>query len=301
MVWQLPPLAAIRAFEAAARLGSFTKAAEELGMTQAAVSYQIKILEERFGASLFVRKTREISLTEAGGRLAPRALEAFALLSESWESARNGAAGILSVTTLQTFASNWLAGRLGEFQLMHPRIAVRLDASSRLVDLSREEFDLGIRTGSGNWPGLIVHFLFKADYTPMLSPGLAESVGGIRIPADLYKLPFLGPGDPWWANWFAAAGETFQPERVIQGPTLGVQALESIAAMNGQGVAILSRDLYPVELAQHRLLQPFEAVGSDGDGYWLVYPESRRNAPKVRAFRDWILAKTATIRDRDAG
>ncbi|MGO4834913.1 LysR family transcriptional regulator, partial [Rhizobiaceae sp. 2RAB30] len=134
MALPLPPLAAIRAFEAAARHGSFTKAAEELGMTQAAVSYQIKLLEDRVGAPLFLRRPRQVSLTETGKRLAPAVSEAFELLSAAYQTARHGAQGTLVINTVQTFAAQWLAQHMGEFQIAHPALAVRLEASSGVVD-----------------------------------------------------------------------------------------------------------------------------------------------------------------------
>jgi LysR family transcriptional regulator, glycine cleavage system transcriptional activator len=296
MAWDLPPLGAIRVFEAAARLGSFTKAADELGMTQAAASYQIKVLEERLGTPLFIRKTRAISLTEAGERLAPRATNAFSVLSDAWLATKGGAGGVLSVTTIQTFASNWLAVHLGAFQLMHPDLAVKVDTSSRLIDFLREDMDIGIRTGNGKWPGLTTHYLFKADYTPMLSPQLAKSVGGVRRPEDLYKVTLLCPDDPWWKTWFEAAGVPFDPDRIKPGPNLGSQSYDAMAAMTDQGAAILTRNLYSTFLTKGQLVQPFDVMGSDGDGYWLVHSESRRSATKIRVFRDWILARTADLR-----
>lgn len=299
MGWELPPLGAIRVFEAAARLGSFTKAAEELGMTQSAASYQIKLLEERAGTPLFIRKTRQIALTEAGQQLAPLATGAFSALADAWLATKGGATGVLSVTTMGTFASNWLAVWLGTFQLMHPDLAVKVDTSSRLVDFTREDMDIGIRTGTGKWPGLTAHYLFKADYTPMLSPRLAASVGGIHHPEDLYKVPLCGPDDPWWKIWFEAAGVPFDPDRVIARPALGGQAYDAMAAITDQGAAILTQNLYSALLAKGQLIQPFDIVGSDGDGYWLVHLESRRNTPKIKVFRDWVLAQTADIRERE--
>lgn len=299
MAWELPPLAAIRVFEAVARLGSFTRAAAELGMTQAAASYQIKVLEERMGAPLFIRKARQISLTETGGRLAPKTTEAFSVLSDGYLAAKGGAAGLLSISTLQTFASTWLAVRLGAFQLAHPEIAVKLDTSMRLVDFTREDMDVGIRSGNGKWPDLVSHYLFKADYTPMLSPKLAESVGGIRTIDDLYKVALFGPADPWWPTWFSVAGATFNPTRVIAGPTLGTQAYEAMGAVAGQGAAILTKNFYGTLLENGQLIQPFDTVGSDGEGYWLVYAENRRNAPKIKVFRDWVLSETANVRNRE--
>src|SRR5689334_20848898 len=153
----LPPLAAVRVFEATARHLSFTRAAAELGMTQAAVSYQIKLLEERIGVPLFLRRPRQVALTEAGQRFAPQVTEAFALLADAYAAVRGIAEGTLVISTIQTFASNWLARHLGSFHLLHPSLAVRLETQSRMVDFAREEIDVGIRSGGGKWPGLVVH------------------------------------------------------------------------------------------------------------------------------------------------
>ncbi len=290
---QLPPLQAIRVFEAVARHLSFTKAAGELGMTQAAVSYQIKVLEERVGAPLFLRRPRQIVLTGAGQRLAPSVSEAFAILGQAYAAARGGADGVLCVTTVLTFASNWLAHRLGSFQIAHPALAVRLDTSSRLVDFAREDIDIAIRSGAGKWPGMEAHKLIDADFTPMVSPKLAASIGGVGEPADLLRLPILDPGDVWWAEWFAAAGVPSHDLASRPGSSMGAQAYEANAAIAGHGVAILTRALFKAELADGRLIQPFDLVGNDGHAYWLVYPEARRNVPKIRAFRDWLLAEIA--------
>ncbi|MDX8466731.1 LysR substrate-binding domain-containing protein [Mesorhizobium sp. VK23B] len=289
----LPPLQAIRVFEAVARHLSFTRAAQELGMTQAAASYQIKLLEERIGAPLFLRRPKQIELTEPGRRLAPAVSEAFAILGQAYAAARGGADGLLCVTTVLTFASNWLAQHLGSFQLAHPALAVRLDTSSRLTDFAREDVDLAIRSGGGKWPGLEAHKLLDADFTPMLSPKLAASIGGVKEPADLLRLPILDPGDVWWTQWFEAAGVAGHDLANRPGTSMGAQAYEANAAMAGHGVAILTRALFKNELADGRLIQPFDLVGDDGHAYWLVYPTARRNVPKIRAFRDWILAEIA--------
>ncbi|TIT29973.1 MAG: LysR family transcriptional regulator, partial [Mesorhizobium sp.] len=250
---QLPPLAATRVFEAVARHLSFTKAAAELGMTQAAASYQIKLLEERVGSPLFLRKPKQIVLTEAGQRLAPAVSEAFALLSGAYAAARGGADGVLCVSTLLTFASNWLARHLGSFQVAHPSLAVRLDTSNRLVDFAREDIDIAIRSGGGTWPGVEVHRLFNADFTPVLSPELAASIGGVREPADLLRLPILDPGDIWWRDWFTAAGLPVEELARRPNTSMGAQAYEANAAIAGQGVAIVTRALFKAELADGRL------------------------------------------------
>ena len=202
----LPPLAAIRVFEAAARHGSFTNAAEELGMTQAAVSYQIKLLEERIGAALFLRRPRQVILTEVGARLAPVISEAFDMMRAAIAATRENADGILTITTIPTFAANWLVPRLGSFQLAHPSLAVRLQATREIIDFARQDADIGIRSGGGRWPGMVSHKIFGADFAPMLSPALAATIGGVKTPADLLKLPIVDPSDPWWKIWFAAAG-----------------------------------------------------------------------------------------------
>lgn len=170
------------------------------------MSYQIKLLEERVGAPLFLRKPRQVVLTDTGERFARSVTEAFAILSEAWGAARGDASGTLGITTVLTFALNWLARHIGSFQLAHPSIAVRIDTSAAMVDFSREEFDVGIRSGLGEWPGVVAHKLFRADFAPMLTPALADTIGGVREPADLLKLPILDPGDAWWRQWFAAAG-----------------------------------------------------------------------------------------------
>ncbi|MCX8282372.1 LysR substrate-binding domain-containing protein [Phyllobacterium sp. 0TCS1.6C] len=288
---QLPPLSAIRVFEAAARLGSFTRAAEELGMTQAAVSYQIKLLEERIDAPLFLRRPRQVILTEVGARLSPAISEAFDLIRGAIASSRENADGILAITTIPTFAANWLVPRLGSFQLAHPNLAVRLKATRDLIDFNGQEADVGVRSGHGKWPGLTAHRIFDAQFTPMLTPALAESIGGIHKPEDLLKLPIVDPSDSWWKLWFGVVGI---PEPNLLGnprSRFGDQHLEGKAVLAGMGVGILSPVFYQTELEQGQLIQPFDIVGSEGLYYWLVYKETRRNVPKIRAFRDWLLGQ----------
>jgi LysR family glycine cleavage system transcriptional activator len=287
----LPPLSAIRAFEAAARHQSFTRAAEELGMTQAAVSYQLKLLEDRVGGPLFVRGPRGVALTEMGRRLAPAIGDAFVQLRSAFADLADGAEGVLAITALGTFATNWLVPRLGAFQLAHPKLAVKLDASNELVDFSRAEVDAGIRSGDGKWPGLAAHALFGADFTPMLSPRLLERAGPLESPADLLRLPLIDPTDTWWGEWFEAAGVptpdlSDRIELRVQN-----QQLAGRAALAGQGVAILMPAFFAEELAAGLLVQPFPIVRRSPDvHYWLVYLEARRRSPKIRAFRDWILS-----------
>lgn len=294
----LPPLSAVRVFEAVARHLSFTRAAEELGMTQAAVSYQIKLLEERVGAALFIRKPRQIVLSETGSKLAPQVEAAFALMREAFADTRGEVDNLLSISTVPTFASQWLAQNLGLFQIDHPNIAVRLDSSSALVDLLNEDFDIGIRTMADPVKkGLVAHLLVEADFTPLLSPALAESIGGVREPADLLKLPMLDPQDEWWAMWFEVAGVPGFSSEGRPMSMMNWQSLLGSAAMAGRGVTMLTPALFRDEIASGRLIRPFPLLAPAGRGYYLVYPESRRNAPKIKMFRDWMLEATAFMRE----
>lgn len=217
----LPPLAALRAFEAAARHGSFTKAGEELGMTQAAVSYQIKVIEDRVGTPLFVRRPRQVVLTETGRRLAPAVSDAFERLAAAYAEARGTMQTTLTISVAQTFATNWLVQNLGAFQMLHPMLAVRLEATQHMVDFQTEDVDAAIRGGHGQWTGLAMHKLLEANFSPMLSPRLAETIGGITRPEDLLRLPLVEPGDPWWNQWFAAAGVVTDSTSGPPSPRLG--------------------------------------------------------------------------------
>ena len=285
----LPPLATLRVFEATARLLSFTGAAQELGMTQAAVSYQIKTLEERIGTPLFLRRPRQVMLTDAGARLLPHVSEAFAILSNAFASLSGATDKVLRISCLQTFAAQWLVRRIGSFQLKHPELALRLDTSQHLISFDDDQFDAAIRSGDGKWPGLISHRLLPVRYTAMLSPDLAKRAGGIREPADLLKLPFIDPDDPWWGQWFSAAGVNVQGEMRSPRSSLSSQYLAAEAAIAGQAAAILTPALFTTEIAAGLLVQPFETLCDSGTAYWLVYPERRRNSPKIQAFRDWLL------------
>ncbi|MGD9477591.1 LysR substrate-binding domain-containing protein [Shinella sp. G-2] len=284
------PLNALRVFEAAARHASFTRAGDELGMTQTAVSYQIKLLEETLGETLFLRQPRQVVLTEAGERLAPKVAEGLAKLAEAVSDLRGATDQKLHIHSTPTFALQWLSRTIGDFQLKHPNIAVRLSTSQDVIDFAREEADVAIRWGKGNWPGLTCHRVMRMDFAPMLSPALAASIGGLREPADLLKLPIISARDIWWRTWFAAAGvdnpdlDRFPPNE------LGTQTIDAQIAMAGQGVAILSPGHFRQEVALGQLYQPFPLTCNDGRDYWLAYPENRQNIQKIRAFRDWILA-----------
>jgi LysR family glycine cleavage system transcriptional activator len=197
--------------------------------------------------------------------------------------------GLLSVSAADTFATRWLAPRLVSFEMAHPKITVRLETMSRMVDFAREGFDVGVRTGRGDWPGLKAHKLFAIEFTPLLSPELLSRAGNIASPADLLKLPFIEWADEWWREWFALSGIT-DPQL---GPTpsfqLTTQMMASQVAIAGQGVAILTPAFFAKEIASGRLVQPFDIVAKSASDFWLVYSEARRNSPKICAFKDWIL------------
>jgi LysR family glycine cleavage system transcriptional activator len=287
----LPPLTAVRAFEAAARHQSFTKAAEELGMTQAAVSYQVKMLEDRLGKPLFVRLPKKVELSETGRRLAPAVAAAFQGLHVAFAELKETDDAVLAATVVHTFATNWLVPRLGAFQQQHPEIAVRIDLSGRNVDFTREEFDIGIRGGRGKWPGLRADQLIPIAFTPLCSPDFVKRHGPWSTPADMLKAPRLDAHDEWWRLWFQEAGIADVPPAVPSNVSLDVQSLLGTAAIAGQGIAMLMPSFFAGDLAAGRLVQPFDLMATDSTAYWLVYPETRKNVRKIRAFRDWILGE----------
>lgn len=288
----IPPLAAVRVFESAARHENFTTAAAELGMTQAAVSYQIKLLEERLGVPLFLREKRRVTLSEAGRRIAPLVAGAFDTLSDAFSAVLADDEAMLKISTTQTFASNWMAPRLGLFQMERPELAVRLHTDAALVDFARDDIDVAVRSGVGFWPGLKRHFLFRLHVTPMCSPAFLER-HELTSPHHLLGVPRLSPDDIWWKLWFAAAGLVPEPDSRSRGIRLDSQAAEGNAAMAGHGVGMLSPLMWRPELDSGRLVQPFALHVNEGPSYWLVYPEHRRGQAKIRAFRDWLLSEMA--------
>jgi len=287
------PLNALRVFEAVARHMSFSRAGDELGMTQTAVSYQIKLLEDHLGEQLFLRQPRQIVMTATAERMLPAVGKAFDLVNEAMLAARQASSETLEIHSSPTFASHWLARNLGSFQLAWPTIAVRLLRVSKITDFNRDPADISIRWGVGPWPDQECHLLGRFSFAPMLSPGLADSAGGLSKPEDLLRLPIIGAQQESWLHWFASAG--------VESPDLSThtrhnyveQDLCANAALAGQGVAILNHIFFAEELASGRLIAPFNHRCSDEIGVWLVYPESRRNTPRIKAFREWITAAVA--------
>ena len=291
---RLPPLSAIRVFEAAARHEHFTTAAEELGMTQAAVSYQIRALEERVGVKLFERGKGRVKLSEAGRRLLAPLSDAFDRIDGAFATLRAEDENLLAISTTATFANTWLAWRIGGFQIEHPALAVRLETGAGLVDFARDEFDLAIRAGMGKWPGLHAQKVIDIDFTPMMSPKLLaewqEAHPGRELePADLVDMPQVNSNDPWLAQWLKEAGVDVgeQPQR--PGIQLDSQTAEGTAAMASRGVATMSPFFWRWDLTEGRLVRPFAQTASRGWAYWLVYPEHRHAVPKIKRFCEWLL------------
>jgi LysR family glycine cleavage system transcriptional activator len=294
---KLPPLAAIRAFEAAARTENFTAAAAELGMTQAAVSYQVKSLEERLGAPLFLREKGRVRLTPLGGRLLPSLSSAFDSIEAAFSSHREEDESLLTITTTRTFANTWLAWRLGAFQIEHPELAVRMTTSDEVIDLRSGEADVAIRAGRGDWEGLEHQELFKSSFTPIGSPACvaeAEAKLGRKLePRDLPHQHLINPSDDWWHQWFSDNGVPVD-EGVFRRPGVrhDSQAVEGHAAMAGQGFAVLTPLLWKGDVAAGRLSVPFpDRVSARAWAYWLVHPHERRLTPKIKRFREWLLAE----------
>ncbi|WP_137130417.1 LysR substrate-binding domain-containing protein [Rhizobium sp. FY34] len=282
------PLNAIRVFEAVARLGSFTRAGEELGMTQTAVSYQVKLLEEHLGELLFIREARRITLTQTGEQLLPKVSEAFGLLSEAISEARQEAGGILEIRSTPTFASHWLARHIGAFQLQNPGLAVRILRIEKPMDFRQDNADIAIWRGERPPADVDAQELFRLHYAPMLSPKLAETIGGVTNPADLLKLPLIGGSSKWWRIWFQSNGTDTPLPGTSTIDADGALDLEGSAAIAGHGVALLSPFLHREELNTGRLIMPFDVFKEDDKTYWLISPKSRRKSAKVVAFRQWM-------------
>lgn len=294
---RLPPLTALRAFDAAARHLSFAKAAEELHVTPAALSFQIKSLEAHLGHPVFRRRNRAIDLTPAGRALLPGVSEGFGALNAAWQAAlRQSGRSILTVTAGPAFTAKWLAPKLFDFSQAHPEIELRFSATVRLLDFSRDNVDLAIRFGNGGNPGLFSEPIIHEWLTPMMAPALAEKV---RHPEDLRSIPLFHQDDiasirPTldWQAWFDAAGLGPVPA----GGTRFSQADHAMdAALSGAG-AILGRvSLAAQALETGQLATPFDlAIYSDAH-YRFVCPVGTEDQPQVAAFRSWVTQQSEHI------
>lgn len=290
---RLPPLNALRAFEAAGRHASFSRAAEELHVSHAAISRHVRGLEQRLGVQLFKVASRGVELTQTGSRylaaISP-ALDAIALATEDLTPNPDGQ---ISVSCESNFAVKWLMPRLGGFQTLYPEIDVRIDATSKLADLSRYECDIAVRYGSGSWSDLQTDLISESLSFPVGAPGFVQSADRRMQPSEILACKLLHEDNgAVWTRWFADAG--MQSVRFPAAHELSTMLVIE-AARAGQGIALLSEDLVSAYLESGELVR-YSDVTLDYGGYYLVYQASttRRRAPK--AFREWILAESAGLR-----
>ncbi len=293
MARRLPPLNALRAFEAGARHLSFTKAAEELHVTQAAISHQVKLLEEDLGVTLFRRMTRKLALTEESRALMRVAGEALDAIAEAAERLRGEPGGrTLSLSLTPTFGVQWLAQRLGRFWAAYPDIELRLHHSIHLADFARDEIDAAVRWGGGAWPGVEAVYLMRAGLVPVCSPALCEGPPALNVPDDLRHHTLLHERDyVGWAQWLAVAGAREVEAR--RGPIIDDSTVLLQAAMDGQGVALASENIIRADLDAGRLVKPFDVDLDRDNAYYLVAPPRAFERPNVQAFRDFLLAELA--------
>ncbi len=286
----LPPLNGLRAFEAAARHMSFTAAAEELNVTQAAISHQVRGLELRLGLKLFVRKNRSLLLSESGQAYLPPVRAAFDQLNEATEKLlHKDRGGNLTVTTTASFATKWLVPRLGGFQRANPEIDVRVSTGTGLVDFAREDVDIGIRYGRGQWSNLVAERLVGENVLPVCAPSLVRGPNALRKPADLkrFTLLHIGTFPDDWQVWLTAAG--IKGIDAARGVTFDNAVVAYQAAMDGLGVALGRNPLVAPDLKAGRLVAPFDLKLPSEFAYYLVYPAEAIRRRKIKAFRDWLM------------
>ena len=289
----LPPLAALRAFEAAARHLSFTRAADELHVTQTAISHQIRGLEERLGVRLFRRLPRGLVLTDEAQRYLPAVRDAFARLEAATaELLARRTGGPLTASVLPSFAAKWLVPRLGRFRAANPDIDLRISTSQHLVDFAREDVDIGLRMGRGHYPGLRVDRLFGETLVPVCSPALLAGEAPLRRPQDLKHHVLLHEDDETgWRLWLELAG--VEGVDVSHGLTFTDAAMSVQAAAEGQGVALARTALAAWDIAAGRLVRPFDVSMPHDLAYYLVCPEASAERPRIAAVRAWLLGEAA--------
>src|SRR5712672_678150 len=293
MLRRLPPLNALKAFEAAARSESFTRAAEELCVTQGAVSQQMKALEATIGVKLFNRERQRLVITEAGREylaVVRDALDRIALGTE--RLVQRQTSGALTISTSPDFAAKWLVYRLGRFAEAHPGIDLRVSATMHHIDFVREEVDVAVRHGDGNWSGLDAVRLCTEQLFPVCSPKLMSGRNRITKPSDLLKTSLLHLEDSKaWTQWFDAAGVA--NAETSHGLTLNRASMLIDAAVDGQGVALARTTLAAWDLINGRLVRPFDLGLKLSKTYWIVCPKATSSVPKVTTFRKWLLAEAA--------
>jgi LysR family glycine cleavage system transcriptional activator len=291
---RLPPLNALRAFEAAARHLSFIKAADELAVTPGAVSQQVKSLEDQVGCALFRRLPRGVLLTDQGQRYSRRLTEIFDQLANATEEMRREVGpGTLTVSTMPSFAARWLIPRLGAFYQAAPGIGVRVLADTQMTDFSQGDVDVAIRYGGGKYAGLRSNLLFAEEVFPVCSPALMTGPHPLKTLADLkyhtllHDEPNPGLHDLSWRFWLHAHAVT--DIDTSRGPTFTFTHMSLQAAAAGQGVALATTAFIGDDLETGRLVRPFPDVFRSSYNYWLVYPEAAADRPKILAFRNWVL------------
>ena len=291
----LPSLNGLRAFEAAARYLSFTQAAVELNVTQTAISHQIRRLEEQLGLRLFKRGNRFLTLTPEGLDYLPSVRAAFDDLRRATARLNRYARDdILTVSTTPSLAAKWLVRRVAAFQDAHPRIEVRITTSTHLVDFHREQVDMAVRYGRGHWPGVEAHWLMAEDIFPVCSPTLLKGVKPLNRPEDLAHHTFLhaSASREDWQLWLTAAG---LPAGLAarRGLTFDQSFMAIQAAVEGLGVALGRTAYVEADIAMGRLVVPFDVKLPVDAGFYIVAPEGTGEAPKIRLFRDWLIASVA--------
>ncbi|WP_061024073.1 transcriptional regulator GcvA [Bradyrhizobium sp. CCH5-F6] len=295
MTARLPSLNGLRAFEAAARHLSFTLAASELNVTQTAISHQIRRLEEELGIRLFIRQNRALALTPEARDYLPGVRAAFNDLRLATDRLlRKEDDKVLTVSTLASLAAKWLLPRLTDFQEQHPGIDVRITTSTGLVDFQRDNVDAAIRYGRGQWPGVRADWLMADELFPVCSPSLLRADKPLRRPEDLRNHPLLhtsNTNSDDWRLWLTAAGLPVDIARQ-PGITFDMIFMTIQAAIDGIGVAMGRTSYVQDDIAKGRLVVPFKIALPADAGFYLVAPEGRREAPKLAAFRQWIVAAT---------
>lgn len=278
------PLNALRAFEVSARHLSFTRAADELCVTQAAISHQIKALEDRLGVSLFRRSNRGLKLTDEGIALAPTLFEAFGDIDRLFERFESGGAQeVLTVSVVGTFAVGALLERLPAFRAAHAGIDLRLLTNNNKVDLVTEGLDCAIRFGDGAWHGVEAEKICAAPLSPLCTPVLAK---GLRVPADLLRMPLLRSYRPQdWPAWFRAAG---LDNIGVRGPLFDSSLIMVQAAIRGEGVALAPHGLFRRELESGQIMRPF-MIEAEVDSYWLTRLKSRPQTRAMHLFHSWLM------------
>lgn len=299
----LPPLIAVRSFEAAARRLSFVAAAHELSVTPAAISHQVRRLEEYLGVQLFVRLNRAVRLTEAGAALAGPLHELFAHLDRVLTEVTRPQRSSLQVSAMPSVAAKWLAPRLHRFEARYPRYAVRVLAADRLVDFSHEPVDVGVRYGAGKYRGAHTELLMHASAFPVCSPQLlSRRRRPVRTPEQLTDCTLLhdetskqAPGIPDWRSWLRASGTRgVDPER---GPVFDGIHLALEAAVAGHGVALALAPLVEEDLSSGRLVRPFAFELRSAFSFWIVCARERAHTAPIKAFRNWLLSEARAHRD----